>query len=383
MCSWRWQFAQRGDCGGVVCATWIRLGNAVAAVVEACGKLVGTRRARHADARHSLGSGQVLLRRVRRGQHLPAPVHGADGVYDVAGDVNYKGLAAYYPGGWFWLGGRFANLLGRDGWAAYKPYSITWSALAAVVAFTLWSLVLHRKLALLAAVATVLGGFIAFALDEPYAWPASAWFPPIALVAWRVLRQRGRVPAWLVGLIGIYFGFSAITYTLDLVFGVVILVVLATLAGLLDARAGESLGLIVRRLLARLVMIGVIASALGLLTWAPFIVAGGLSKPSSAAHFLPEIGAYFPTPFIPNSVFGVLCPSRAGVVAGSGGPRLHSGRAAGRQRRRGGTACYRRGGVCLVRIIDAGYRRAHDLAGFPIRRHGRRCVRYRRRVRDD
>jgi galactan 5-O-arabinofuranosyltransferase len=92
----------------------------------------------------------------------------------------------------------------------------------------------------------------------------------------------------------------------------VVLVVLATLAGFLDARAGESLGLFVRRLLARLVMIGVIASALGLLTWAPFIVAGGLGKPSSAAHFLPEIGAYFPTPFIPNSVFGVLC--LAGLV---------------------------------------------------------------------
>lgn len=33
-------------------------------------------------------------------------------------DMNYADTAPYYPGGWFWLGGRFANLLGWEGWAA-------------------------------------------------------------------------------------------------------------------------------------------------------------------------------------------------------------------------------------------------------------------------
>ncbi|SFC23644.1 galactan 5-O-arabinofuranosyltransferase [Saccharopolyspora kobensis] len=40
-------------------------------------------------------------------------------------DMNYADTPPYYPGGWFWLGGRFANLLGWEGWAAYKPYALT------------------------------------------------------------------------------------------------------------------------------------------------------------------------------------------------------------------------------------------------------------------
>lgn len=222
-------------------------------------------------------------------------------------DVNYRDLPAYYPGGWFWLGGRFANLLGVDGWLAYKPYSIAWAALTAVIAFVLWSLVLRRNLALLAAVATVLAGSIAMATEEPYAWPTAAWLPPIALLAWQVFRRRVRTPAWPLALIGVYLGFSAITYTLHLVFGVVVLAVLAVLAGFLDARSGEPLGPLVGQLLLRLVVIGVIGGVIALITWGPFILAGGLGRPNVAAHFLPELGAYFPTPFVPDSVFGVLC----------------------------------------------------------------------------
>ena len=227
-------------------------------------------------------------------------------------DVNYQGLPAYYPGSWFWLGGRFANLLGVDGWVAYKPYSITWGALAAVIAFVLWSLVLRRRLALLAAVVTVLAGFIAFGPDEPYAWPTTAWLPPIALLAWHVFRRRARVPAWPLVLIGVYLGFCAITYTLHLVFSAVVMLVLAALAGFLDARAGTPLWPIMWRQLTRLVVIGVLGAVLGLITWGPFILAGGLGKPNVAAHFLPEIGAYFPTPFVPTSMLGVLC--LAGLV---------------------------------------------------------------------
>jgi galactan 5-O-arabinofuranosyltransferase len=227
-------------------------------------------------------------------------------------DVNYRDLPAYYPGGWFWLGGRFANLLGVDGWVAYKPYSIVWAALTGVIAFVLWSLVLRRNLALLAATATMLAGSIAMATEEPYAWPTAAWLPPVALLAWQLFRRRARTPAWPLVLIGVYLGFSAITYTLHLAFGLVVLLVLAVLAGILDARGGEPLGPLVRRLFARLAMIGVISGLSALVTWAPFILAGGLGKPNVAAHFLPEIGAYLPTPFVPDSAFGVLC--LAGLV---------------------------------------------------------------------
>ncbi|KAA9166855.1 hypothetical protein FPZ12_001285 [Amycolatopsis acidicola] len=222
-------------------------------------------------------------------------------------DMNYHGLAPYYPGGWFWLGGRFANLIGWDGWAAYKPYSILWVALAAVVAFVLWSLVVRRRLAVLASVATIIAGCFSVAIDEPYAWPTSAWLPPIAVLAWTVFRRGGRVPAWPVALIGLYLGFAAITYTLHVAFGIFVVVVLAVVAGVLAVRNGEGAGAVVKRLLLRLVGIGVITLVLALITWGPFVLAGGLGKPNVAAHFLPESSAFLPMPFEPTSVFGVLC----------------------------------------------------------------------------
>ncbi|GAB3575740.1 galactan 5-O-arabinofuranosyltransferase [Amycolatopsis endophytica] len=227
-------------------------------------------------------------------------------------DVNYHGLAAYYPGGWFWLGGRFANLLGMEGWEAYKPYSITWAAVSGVVAFVLWSLVVRRRMALLASVATVLAGFVALAPEEPYAWPTTAWLPPVLVLTWSVLRRRGRVPAWPLVLIGVYLGFSGVTYTLHLVFGVFAVVVLALVALALDVRDGEPAGPVIKRLLLRLIGIGVVTGLISLITWGPFILAGGLGKPNVAAHFLPEISTYFPMPFQTASFFGVLC--LAGLV---------------------------------------------------------------------
>lgn len=239
-------------------------------------------------------------------------------------DVNYRGLAAYYPGGWFWLGGRFANWFRLEGWAAYKPYSITWAAFASVVAFVLWSLVLRRDRALLATVATVLAGLIAFAPEEPYAWPTSAWLPPVAVLAWRVFRRSARVLTWPLVLVGLDLGVAAITYTLHLVFGAVVVVVLAVLAGVLDVRAGAPPWPTAGWLLPRLTVTGVVAGLVAMITWGPFILAGGLGRPSVAAHFLPEIGASLPTPFVPNSAFGVLCLAGLGwlvwrVVRGPAG----------------------------------------------------------------
>ncbi|NKQ53504.1 arabinofuranosyltransferase [Amycolatopsis sp. K13G38] len=226
-------------------------------------------------------------------------------------DMNYHGLAPYYPGAWFWLGGRFANLLGWDGWAAYKPYSILWVAFAAVVAFVLWSLVVGRRLALLATVATVLVAVITVVVDEPYAWPTTAWLPPIAVLAWSVFRRR-QVPKWPIVLIGVYLGIAAMTYTLHAAFGVAVVVLLAIVAGVVQARRGEAVGPTVKRLFLRLAGMGVLTLLLALVTWAPFILAGGLGEPNVAAHFLPESSAVFPTPFESTSVSGVLC--LAGLV---------------------------------------------------------------------
>src|SRR5699024_9172903 len=39
-------------------------------------------------------------------------------------DMNYADMPTSYPMGWFWLGGRMANLLGLQGWEAFQPWSL-------------------------------------------------------------------------------------------------------------------------------------------------------------------------------------------------------------------------------------------------------------------
>src|ERR1700753_3532185 len=40
-------------------------------------------------------------------------------------DMTYLGLPAFYPPGWFWVGGRIAALTGTPGWETVKPWAIT------------------------------------------------------------------------------------------------------------------------------------------------------------------------------------------------------------------------------------------------------------------
>ncbi|HVV12240.1 arabinofuranosyltransferase [Amycolatopsis sp.] len=224
-------------------------------------------------------------------------------------DMNYTGMPTYYPAGWFWLGGRFAGLAHLEGWVAYKPYSIMWVAITPVVAYALWSLVAKRRMALLLAVATIFTGFISQGLEEPYSWPASAWLPPVAVLTWLTLRAPGRVRFGPLAVIGGYLGFTAMTYTLYFFFGVFVVVVLAIVAGVTGARRGEK---VIAPLVRRLAVAAAVAVPLALVTWGPFLLAGGLGETNTAAHHLPGLSAAFPFPFSTASVFAVLC--FAGVV---------------------------------------------------------------------
>jgi galactan 5-O-arabinofuranosyltransferase len=222
-------------------------------------------------------------------------------------DANYLGLPPYYPSGWFWLGGRFADLLGLEGWEAYKPYAIAWAAVTAVVTFVLWSLVLRRKLALLVTVPTVLAGVHTAGVEEPYAWPTTAWLLPVAVLAWTALRRRARPPAWVLVLVGGYLGLCGITYTLHLAFGALLLVTLALLAVVQRIRSGDRTGEAARVVLRRLLPVAVVAGLLTLLTWGPYLLAGGFGRTNAAARFLPAESSFFPTPFDPGDFYGVLC----------------------------------------------------------------------------
>ncbi len=39
-------------------------------------------------------------------------------------DMNYIDMPTYYPIGWFWLGGRLANILNLAGWEVYQPWAL-------------------------------------------------------------------------------------------------------------------------------------------------------------------------------------------------------------------------------------------------------------------
>ncbi|GAB3682699.1 galactan 5-O-arabinofuranosyltransferase [Saccharopolyspora tripterygii] len=224
-------------------------------------------------------------------------------------DMNYADTAPYYPSGWFWLGGRFANLLGWEGWAAYKLYALCWIAVTTVVAFTLWSVVLRRRLALLATVATALSGML-HGIVEPYAWPSAAWLLPVAVLAWRAMRQTDGTPRWTLICIGGFIGFAAITYTLHFGFAVVVIVLMAVVTGFSQVRNGDGLGAVVKRQFLRLLPIGLVSLVIALLVWLPYLLSTKflLDNPRSAAqHYLPDDGAFLPVPMTEASAFGALC----------------------------------------------------------------------------
>ena len=84
-------------------------------------------------------------------------------------DMTYVDLPPFYPAGWFWIGGRVANLLGMDGWEAFKPYAIGSLAVVAVVALVLWTKLIRRDWAVVAALAVTA---VVLAYNSPEAYGA-------------------------------------------------------------------------------------------------------------------------------------------------------------------------------------------------------------------
>ncbi|WP_280329846.1 arabinofuranosyltransferase [Nocardia wallacei] len=101
-------------------------------------------------------------------------------------DMTYIDLPPYYPAGWFWIGGRVANLLGMPGWETFKPYAIAALAVAAVLALVLWSKLIRADWAVAVAAATT-AVTLAFASPEAYSAVLVVLFPPAMLLAWGAL----------------------------------------------------------------------------------------------------------------------------------------------------------------------------------------------------
>ncbi|WP_255219220.1 galactan 5-O-arabinofuranosyltransferase [Nocardia tenerifensis] len=245
-------------------------------------------------------------------------------------DMTYADLPPFYPAGWFWIGGRVADVLGMAGWEAFKPYAIGSISVAAVIALVLWSKLIRADWAI-AVAASVTALTVAYSSPEAYSSVIVLLLPPALVLGWGALHRpheggRGTAGGWGAVLgTGLFLGVAATFYTLY--FGVAAFAV--GLMGLVAAglavreryaaahpRLGdtaEDSGPAWRAAispLARLVVIGVIAGLVALIVWLPILLKalhGVPSRSGSAFHYLPESGAELPLPMAEFSLPGALC----------------------------------------------------------------------------
>jgi len=71
--------------------------------------------------------------------------------------MTYAGLPAFYPPGWFWVGGRIAALTGTPAWETFKPWAITSITIAIAVALVLWWRLIRFEYAVIVTAATAAG----------------------------------------------------------------------------------------------------------------------------------------------------------------------------------------------------------------------------------
>lgn len=243
-------------------------------------------------------------------------------------DMTYHGLPPFYPAGWFWLGGRYANLAGLAGWEAYKPWAIISIAAAAALATMLWTRMIGPDRGIAVSLAVTLT-VLAYASPEPYA--AILILLGVALLPTMLHALRGPkgVPGgirlsstpWLALVAaGGYLGLCATFYTLyaGVFAATAALLALWLLAtGWIDAANKSVPTAAVRRTrlrllgvyAARLAVMGAVAVAVALLTWGPYLLARARNQPASGGtyeHYLPEWGAQLPFPMLQPTVFGLL-----------------------------------------------------------------------------
>ncbi|GAB2699417.1 galactan 5-O-arabinofuranosyltransferase [Nocardia thraciensis] len=261
-------------------------------------------------------------------------------------DMTYIDLPPYYPAGWFWIGGRVANVLGMPGWETFKPYAIASLAVAAALALVLWSKLIRADWAVAVAAATT-AVTVAFAAPEAYSAVLVVLFAPAMILAWGALYRpaewagadRSETPGVADGAVptaggwgavvgaGLFLGLCAMFYQLFAgvaVFTVVLMAVVAWGALLWQRRAeavhqprktasGPGAWQLLSPILARLVVMGVITGVLALITWGPWLWKALTStlptSGGSALHYLPEPGARlsFPMFDFAEPLLGALC----------------------------------------------------------------------------
>ncbi|KAA0025053.1 galactan 5-O-arabinofuranosyltransferase [Antrihabitans cavernicola] len=214
-------------------------------------------------------------------------------------DMTYADLPSFYPAGWFWVGGRVADLLGMAGWEAFKPYAIASLAVAAVVAMVLWSKLIRSDWAAPVALATT-AVVLAYGSPEVYGAIIAVVVPPALILAWGGLYKPSSGWGAVVGT-GVFLGISATFYTLYAGWAAFTVGLMALVA----AVAMRSFAPIVRMVVA-----GAIAGVIALIVWLPFLLQlrhGSPPSSGTAFHYLPGSGAQLEFPMLRADLFGALC----------------------------------------------------------------------------
>jgi len=211
-------------------------------------------------------------------------------------DMAYKDLPTFYPMGWFWLGGRTANVLGMQGWEVYQPFAIATLAAAAAMLTPVWRR-LTGSLPTALTIATVTTAVVLTEVpEEPYAAVVAMFVPAAAVMSYRAVNG-----SWASTIaLAVYLGISASFYTLFTAIAALTMVVLAIIHTFTKRSVQP---------LVHLLVTGLGSMAIAAISWGPYIwrvITGDEPLESTANHFLPIEGTYFPLPFLSFSLIGLL-----------------------------------------------------------------------------
>lgn len=214
------------------------------------------------------------------------------------GDMNYQDMPTFYPAGWFWFGGRFANLLGLAGWEAYQPWALVSISAIVCALVPVWQRLSGSLPVAVGIALTSTAVFLVMSPEEPYAGIVAMGIPAAAILMSHTLNNSWSAAAGLA----VYLGLSAATYTIFTGAIALSVVVIAMLYSLLIHR---SIGPVIK-----LAVVGFSSSAIALIAWGPYlfkVLSGAPTSKSSATHYLPLDGTQVPVPIFSFSLIGALC----------------------------------------------------------------------------
>jgi galactan 5-O-arabinofuranosyltransferase len=143
---------------------------------------------------------------------------------------------------------------------------------------------------------------LAYSPAEPYAAIIAVLLSPVFVLAWSGLRGATRNGGWAAIIaVGVFLGIAALFYTLLFGFAAFTLAFMAVVVAVARRRWDP---------LLRLLVIYVIAGAIGLIGWGPYVIAaigGHPADSGTAQHYLPADGAQLSFPMLQFTLLGGLC----------------------------------------------------------------------------